>query len=49
MARIICGVDVSSAHLDARLGPDGPAERFPNTRPPTGFAIGNPVLVTITG
>lgn len=36
MARIICGVDVSSTHLDARLGPDGPAERFANT--PDGIA-----------
>ena len=29
--RIICGVDVSSTHLDARIGPDGPEGRFPNT------------------
>ena len=28
---IICGVDVSSTHLDARVGPDGPEGRFPNT------------------
>jgi transposase len=28
---LICGVDVSSETLDARIGPDGPAERFANT------------------
>ena len=28
---IICGVDVSSETLDARIGRDGPAERFANT------------------
>jgi transposase len=28
---IICGVDVSSRTLDARVGPDGPAARFPNS------------------
>lgn len=33
---IICGVDVASAHLDARIGRDGPAARFANT--PDGIA-----------
>jgi transposase len=33
---IICGVDVSSTHLDARIGRDGPAARFSNT--PAGIA-----------
>jgi transposase len=28
---IICGVDLSSTHLDARIGRDGPAERFTRT------------------
>lgn len=27
MTKIICGVDVSSTHLDARIGPDGPHRR----------------------
>ena len=31
MANIICGVDVSSATLDAQVGRDGPFERFANT------------------
>lgn len=31
MAQIICGVDVSSETLDARVGIDGPHERFANT------------------
>lgn len=31
MANIICGVDVSSETLDARIGKDGPFERFANT------------------
>jgi transposase len=32
----ICGVDVASTHLDARIGRDGPAQRFSNT--PDGIA-----------
>lgn len=36
MTRLICGVDVASTHLDARLGPDGPEHRFPRT--PAGIA-----------
>jgi transposase len=36
VTRIICGVDVSSIHLDARIGPNGPAGRFANT--PDGIA-----------
>jgi transposase len=31
VARTICGVDVSSRSLEARIGPDGPARCFPNT------------------
>ena len=31
MTTIICGVDVSSTHLDARIGRHGQAERFANT------------------
>jgi transposase len=31
VADIICGVDVSSEMLDARIGVDGPFERFANT------------------
>lgn len=31
MTQIICGVDVSGARLDARIGRDGVAERFANT------------------
>lgn len=31
MAKIICGVDVSSETLDARVGIDGPHERFAST------------------
>lgn len=30
VTKIICGVDVSSAHLDARIGRDGPHGRFSN-------------------
>lgn len=37
MTRIICGVDVSSTHLDARIGRDGSAARFSNT--PEGIAV----------
>lgn len=33
MTAIICGIDVSSTHLDARIGRDGPYQRFPNTPP----------------
>ena len=31
MTRIICGVDVASETLDARIGRDGPSARFPAT------------------
>lgn len=31
MANIICGVDVSSQVLEARIGPEGAADRFPRT------------------
>lgn len=31
MAKIICGVDVSSRSLEARIGSDGPSRTFPNT------------------
>ena len=31
MAKIICGVDVSSFSLEARIGSDGPTGSFPNT------------------
>lgn len=31
MAHIICGVDVSAATLDARIGPDGVWQQFPRT------------------
>jgi len=31
VANVICGVDVSSQTLDARVGSDGPFERFANT------------------
>ena len=31
MAKIICGVDVSSQHLDARIGAQGPHQRFAST------------------
>lgn len=30
MTKIICGVDVSSISLDARIGPQGPQRSFPN-------------------
>ena len=36
MTDLICGVDVSSRTLDARIGPDGPAARF--ARDPAGIA-----------
>ena len=31
MSKIICGVDVASRSLQARIGPEGPAGRFANT------------------
>ena len=31
MAKIICGVDVSSKTLDARIGEDGPSQSFDRT------------------
>ena len=31
MSKIICGVDVASRSLQARIGPEGPAARFSNT------------------
>ena len=31
MSKIICGVDVDSRFLQARIGPNGPAGRFANT------------------
>ena len=31
MTRIICGVDVSAASLDARIGRDGPWQQFART------------------
>lgn len=31
MASTICGIDLSSTHLDARIGREGPYQRFPNT------------------
>lgn len=31
MSKIICGVDVASRSLQARIGPEGPAGRFSNT------------------
>jgi len=36
VTNIICGVDVSSTHLDARIGPKGPSARFANS--PEGVA-----------
>lgn len=33
MTSILCGIDLSSTHLDARIGRDGPYGRFPNTAP----------------
>lgn len=31
MAQIVCGVDISSISLEARVGPTGPSASFPNT------------------
>lgn len=33
MTSILCGIDLSSTHLDARIGRDGSYQRFPNTPP----------------
>ena len=33
MASTICGIDISASTLDARVGREGPYQRFPNTPP----------------
>ena len=55
-APVFVGVDVSSEHLDAALGPKGPVQRFANTAAGIGRLIGRirdlpveVVLVEATG